>query len=185
MNNNLIKLKINARNLEFMGWAFFLVPPAIYFFISIAQSGVGRVWNDFVDINTVFFIFVLLFIYLVHEILHVIGGMLAGAKINNFKFGFNTETLSIECHCQDEMSLRGLKLFVLLPFLVLTPILAIMAYYSSSHLWWLMLALSTSGCAYDLTLFIGLIGIPDHIRVSPELEGENGYLYVKTVSCQT
>jgi hypothetical protein len=162
--------------------AFLLVPIAIYALTWISCVGITVIWNDFESAGFSFFINTLLMIYFAHEILHVIRGVLAGAKINSFEFNFNNDSLAYECNCRDEVSLRGLKLFILLPFLVLTPLLTVIGYNSDTHLWWFMLALSISGCAYDLVLFIGLVGIPDNIRVYPDLEGENGYVYVRTAS---
>ena len=182
MNENLIKLNINAKILSVIVAVFLIGPPLTYVLIFILHSGARAFWSDFVSLDTMYFMTVLLLLYATHEILHVVGGMFAGAKISSFKFGIDIDTLSLECYCRDKMSLRGLKLFTLLPFLVLTPLLAVMGYNSDSHLWWLMLALSTSGCAYDLTLFVGLIGIPDHIRVFTDLEAVNGDVYVKVAS---
>ncbi|MBT7951295.1 MAG: hypothetical protein HN764_06715 [Gammaproteobacteria bacterium] len=45
-----------------------------------------------------------------------------------------------------------------------------------------MLVLSTSGCAFDLTVFFGLWGVPLDTKIIPELKGENGYVYMKAGS---
>ena len=182
MGDNLIKLKVNAENLGRMCWMFFLGRVILYFMVNFLYSGIEAFWDDFIGVEILYSLPTLIILYTGHEALHVLVGLIVGAKFSSFNFGFDKSTLSIECHCHEEMSIKAYLFILLLPFLVLTPLLTGLAYFSETHLWWLMLTLSTSGCAFDLTLFLGLLGIPGHTRIIPELDGKNGFVYVRAAS---
>ncbi|MCZ6526299.1 MAG: DUF3267 domain-containing protein [Gammaproteobacteria bacterium] len=182
MSKKLVQFNITAKNMGRICWILLAGPVVFYVLINIVYSGSEGFLNNFAGVHSLTFIPVLLAVYIVHEVLHVAGGMIIGARFSSFKFGFDKTKLSIECHCHDEMSIRAYLFMLLLPFGVLTPLLSGLAYFSEVHLWWMMLTLSTSGCAFDLTVFIGLIGIPGHTRIIPELEGVNGYVYLKAAS---
>jgi len=179
MDNFSIKFKLTARSMNILCWFLLVSPVALYIVLNVIDSGFGGLWINIRSVHSLHSIPVLLAIYVVHETLHVLGGMICGAKLSSFSFGFDKDSLSIECGCSDKMTIRGYYFFLLLPFLVLTPILAGLALDSGSHLWWIMLVTSTSGCAFDLTVFLGLWGVPTETKIIPELKGENGYVYVR------
>lgn len=179
MDDDLVQFKITAKNMGRICWFLLVAPFVIYLLVNIIDSGFGGLWNKIISVHSLYAIPSLITVYVVHEALHVIGGMINGIKFSSFSFGFDKPTLSIDCHCHEEMSIKTYLFVLLLPFLVLTPLLAYLAYFSNAHLWSIMLVLSTSGCAFDLTIAMGLIGIPGQIRIIPVLEGKNGYVYVK------
>lgn len=182
MDDNLVRFNINAKNMTRIFWVLFVGPAVFYVVVNIINLGFGEFWNNFMGIRIIIFLPVLLLTYVIHEGLHVLGGMFAGVKFDRFNFGFDKKTLSIECGCQEEMSIHGYLLFLLIPFVVLTPLITGLAFFADAHHWWLLLVMSTSGCAFDLTIFMGLLGIPGDTRIIPVLEGENGYVYVKAAS---
>lgn len=179
MNESKIKLTLDSGKLTLLCWALLVLPVVLYVIINIYYSGFQKIQEDFTGTNSLQIISILLLTYLAHEFLHLVGGVLAGAKTKSITFGFDKSNLSITCACNDEISVLGMKLFLLTPFVVLTSILLALALTNASAPWWLVLALSSSGCAFDLTVVAGLKGIPNKTRVIPELSGENGHVYLK------
>lgn len=180
MASFLVQFKITAKNMNRICWILLAGSFVIYMVLNIVNSGFEGLWNNIIGVHSLHSVPVLAAVFFLHEALHVLGGVIVGVKLNSFSFGFDKKSLSIECYCPEEMSIKAYFFMLLLPFLVLTPLLAGLAYYSSSHLWWTMLVLSTSGCAFDLTIFLGLWGVPLDTKIIPELKGENGYVYMKT-----
>ena len=179
MDNFSIKFKLTARSMNIICWLLLVSPVVLYIFLNVVESGFAGLWTNITSIHSLQTIPALIALYLVHEALHVLGAMIFGAKLNSFSFGFDKSSLSVECGCSDKMSLKGYNFMLLLPFLVLTPLLIGLALYSGSHLWWIMLVTSTSGCAFDLTIFLGLWGVSTDTKIIPELKGENGYVYLR------
>ncbi len=182
MQGRPIRLKISARNMERLYWMLFVSPVILYLFVNIFRLGVDQFWSGIISVPALYSLPVLLLLYTVHEALHVVAGLIIGVKISSFDFGFDKGSLSITCGCREEISIYGYQLMLLLPFMVLTPILAGLAYFNDPYIWLMMLAFSTSGCAFDLTLSMGLIGIPGHTRLIPELSSENGLVFLKGTS---
>ncbi len=179
MKDQKIELTLNSTSLTFLYKFLFFTPVAAYLIINFYQTGFDKIRDDFVGTSSLHFIAILAIMFVTHELLHIVGGVFAGARIRSFDFGFDKLSLSITCGCNDKMSVRGFRSFLLLPFIVLTPILIVLAYIDSTFPWWLMLAFSSSGCAFDLTVFTGSLGIPSKIEIIPELIGENGHVYLK------
>ncbi len=182
MSDKLVKLKIAANNMTQICWVLLVTPVLLYVLVNIIHSGIGESWNNFIGVQSLSFISTLIIVYILHEALHILAGLIVGVKLSSFSFGFDKTSLSIECGCHQEMSIKTYQFMLLLPLLVLTPLLTGLVYTSDANLWGLMLALSTSGCAFDLTVFIGLIGVPGQVKIIPELEGKNGYVYVRAAS---
>ena len=123
MIDNLVQLRITARNMDRLYWMFLLGPVVIYFLGNIFYSGFREFWNDFImGMGTLLFIFVFFMLCLIHEALHVLACMAAGAKFKSFYFGYDKANLSILFCCRDEISVQGYQFMLLLPFFVLTPI---------------------------------------------------------------
>ncbi len=182
MNNQFIQFSMTARKMNFLCWTMLIGPALLYLVVNILYSGIDGFWDNFINIETLYFLPILIILYIVHEALHVLAGLIVGTRLSSFKFGFDKTSLSIECYCQDEMSIKAYQFMLLLPFVVLTPLLVGLACFNASHLWWIMLVISTSGCAFDLTISMGLFGVPVHTRIIPELKGENGYVYLKAAN---
>ncbi|MFT7459865.1 MAG: hypothetical protein ACI909_002548 [Planctomycetota bacterium] len=182
MKMEFIKFRITANTMNIICWTMLIGPAFIYFFNNILYSGLGVFWHDFVGVKSLYSVPILIILYILHEALHVLAGLICGLKLSSFSFGFDKRSFSIECNCKEEMSIKQYQVLLLLPFLVLTPSLVAIAVYSGSHLWWIMLVLSISGCAFDLTISVALIGIPGDTKIVPELKGENGYVYLRAAS---
>lgn len=182
MTYNQIALRITARKMNRIFWMLFLSPVMIYLLVNIYYSGYREFWHNFIGIGVLPYISVFFIICIIHELLHVLAGVVAGAKLKSFYFGIDRANLSIICGCRDEISVQGYQFFLLLPFIVLTPLVAGLAYFNETHIWWYMLTISTSGCAFDLTVSMGLIGIPGKTRVIPDIKGENGLVFLEVKS---
>ena len=180
MENNFIKLTIDATNMSRVCSLWVMGPITAYLLISFYYLGVSRFREVFAGGNSILFIVILFILYAVHELLHVLAGIIVGASISSFDFAFDKSTLSIECGCSDEMSVMGYKFMLLLPFLILTPL--VLACFNETHMWWQLLVISTVGCCFDLTVFMGLIGISNNTKIVPMLKGENGFVFVKAAA---
>ncbi len=179
MQESLIKLRISARNMERIYWVFFLMPLLVYLISNIVQFGLVGFWDEFIGVGPFIYISSIIALCLVHEILHAIGGVMAGAKMSSFDIGFDRKDFSIMFGCRDSMTIGGYQITLLMPFIVMTPFLVGMAYISESHVWWHMLMLSTSGCVFDLTVSAGLMWIPTGTRIIPDLKGEDGFVFLR------
>jgi hypothetical protein len=168
--------------MERLYWVFLVGPSVIYLSVNIFYSGFLGLWENFIGIGALNYFSAFIGLCVIHESLHVLGGMMVGAKLKSFKFGFDENNLSIICGCQDEMTVKGYQLLLSLPFLLLTPLLVSLAFLTEEHIWWHFLMLSTSGCAFDLTVLMALIGIPGRTKIIPDLSGEDGLVFLKTAS---
>ena len=157
-------------------------PISAYLLFSLNYLGVSGFWEVFVGNNPIVFIVILFTLYATHELLHVLAGVLRGASFSSFDLAFDKSTLSIECSCSDEMTVMDYKIVLLTPFLVLTPLLIVLICLKDSHIWWQMLTLSTVGCSFDLTVFLGLAGISSDTKIVPMLKGENGFVFVQAAA---
>jgi hypothetical protein len=157
-------------------------PILAYLMVSFYYLGGSGFWEVFVGNNPITFILILFVLYIAHELLHVLAGVMLGASLNSFDFGFDKSTLSIECACSNEMSVLDYKIILLSPFLLLTPLLFVLACCNESHVWWQLLTISTTGCSFDLTVFMGLMGIPNDTKIVPMLKGENGFVFVQAAA---
>jgi Putative zincin peptidase len=182
MDNFSVQFKLTAQTMNIICWLLLISPLMFYLVLNIAESGVEGLFSNVTSVHSLQSIPVLITVYVIHEALHALGGMIVGIKLSSFNFGFDKKSLSIECGCDEQMTLKAYYFMLLLPFLVLTPLITGLAFYTGSHLWWIMLVISTSGCAFDLTVFLGLWGVPTDTKIIPELKGENGYVYMRAGS---
>lgn len=180
--NNLIALKLDVTALNRLHWFVFVSPVVIYLLWALLVYGFKGLWYELSSIGALTYLFSIACLTIGHEALHVIAGLAVGGKLENYSFGFDKESLSVDCICRDELSIGEYKLFLLAPFMVLNPLFLVLGLTSGAQLWWVMLMLSISGCSFDLAVLTGLRGLPEETRIIPEFEGKEGLIYLKAVS---
>ena len=173
-------LRKDATFLNRAYWLVLVLPVIYYFAWGCFNYGFAGFFLALRDIGLLPYCFALLALTVIHEALHVFAGICAGVSLKNFSFGFDKSSLSINCVCRQDISIGAYLFFLLLPFLLLTPSLIYTSINYDSELWRVMLVLSTSGCAFDLVVVAGILGIPRDTRIFPEFEGRDGRVYLKS-----
>ena len=178
--SDFIRFKLSAGLMNFLCWFLLLAPALVYLCVGVINYGFMEFFDKIMSVPALHSLPLLILVYILHEGLHVVAGMIAGVQLRSFSFGFDKRSLSIECICKQDISIRAYHLMLLFPFVVLTPILFYLALVSGTQLWWIIFVLSVSGCAFDLVISIGIAGIPGSTRIVPEIKGENGYVYLRS-----
>jgi hypothetical protein len=168
------KAAVMVRLLRILFWG----PAVIYLIVCVLVLGPARFWEGFTGISLGWFV-LLAVTFVVHEALHAIGLWAAGARPQSIRFKVDKANLSIECCCSDPVSLKGFRISALLPFVVLTPVLLGLALAVEAFGAWMMLIISVSACAYDLTITIAMSNMPSDTKVIPELHVSEGSVFIR------
>ena len=167
-----------------LGKIYFLVltlPVLAYLALGAAILGWPGLWWAFIS-GGWHLIILLIALYVSHELIHIVGFLSAGIPLQSIKLGFDRRTLSIELHCKEALSVRAWRRTLLLPGAILSmliPVLAINAAEPSDY--WLLLAISCSGCAFDVALFSALRDVDGNKHVIPEMLRDNDVFYLRSV----
>ena len=103
----------------------------------------------------------LLVLFVAHEFIHIAVLWIGGVETGNIALVIDRESLSIGIDVDQPISLRLWRVSLLAPLVLLGALLAAIGLQQGSESpAWLLLALSTSGCAYDVSAFAALLGHP-------------------------
>lgn len=182
-----IKLNISCHTLDLYYLGLLSAPLIAYLFIGLVFGAEIEGWWPSTTLeSTAGFILGITLITVSHEALHIVVLLFAGVKLKEISLTRDIKNLSIELSCKKEISIRAWRFSLAMPFLVLTPTLLFIAIFSeSSSNYWSLLAISISGCAYDLALFRGLSELSSSQIVIPEGRSIDGYLFIDEIRNQT
>ena len=89
MDNFSVQFKLTAQTMNIMYWLLLISPLVFYLVINITESGVEGLFSNVTSVHSLQSIPVLIAVYVLHEALHALGGMIVGAKLSSFNFGFD------------------------------------------------------------------------------------------------
>jgi len=183
---NTIKLNISCYTLNLYFWGIFFAPVIAYVIIGLVfGASLEGWWLTTSPESTAIFITSMALIFIVHEALHIVVFLIGGVKLKEISLISDVKNLSIVIECKKEISVGIWRFSLIMPFLVLTPALLVIAFFSDpANQYWLLLAISISACAYDLALLRGLSGLSSSQVVVPEGRAIDGYLFIDEVRNQ-
>jgi hypothetical protein len=174
-----VELSLRESGLNRIYYYVIWIPFILYLGLNLLTWGLTGLWVEFTSADAPIEILLIAVLLVAHELLHVLGFVMAGVKPAKLTLSFLRENLSFELACDDVVTIGWWRIALILPCLVLTPLLAFLAASADApNLFWLLLVFSTTGCAFDIAIFAGLLGLPSEVRVRPELHSEEGRVYV-------
>lgn len=117
-----------------------------------------------------------IFWMLLHEILHGIGHLLCGVKLNQLSFGANIEKGVLFCLVRREVKKKGILISLLFPFFFIGVVTYIIGIIINSPILIILSIFNISGASVDLLMFYNFIKLGNDISYIEPGDGTSFYL---------
>lgn len=117
-----------------------------------------------------------IFWMLLHEILHGIGHLLCGVKLNQLSFGANIEKGVLFCLVRREVNKKGILISLLFPFFFIGVVTYIIGIIINSPILIILSIFNISGASVDLLMFYNFVKLGNDISYIEPGDGTSFYL---------
>ena len=148
--------------------AVLLVPIALYAIFLLATQGSILSLANFSAEGSLSIALALLVLFVAHELIHAVIFWSGGVDWKNISLVMERSSLSLGIDISKQIPLKLWRASLLGPLLLLSAMLIAIGSQEGAHSTaWLLLAFTTSGCAYDIAVFLCLRGYPADMLVYP------------------
>ncbi len=130
-------------------FVLFLIPSTL-----LAILGEDIFPREFSFWDILFSILGMIFLIIIHEIVHFLAFLICGIKKKSIQFGFNIKKSLLYCHATEDMLLNKYRFSLILPFIITGIIPFILSIYLLNFVYIFVVCLAISTCAADILLFL-------------------------------
>jgi hypothetical protein len=160
------RLSVAAFNALYL--ALLLLPIPMYAVFLVGTQGSMAALSTLSAEGSLSMVLALLVLFTAHELIHVGVFWSGGVDWRHISLAMDKSSLSLGIDVSMRIPVKLWRIALLAPLVLLSAMLVAIGWHEGVHsAAWLLLAFSTSGCAYDIAVFISLRGYPADTRVYP------------------
>jgi hypothetical protein len=123
-------------------------------------------------------LFVMMVIFITHELLHGIGFKIFGKiKNSHIVYGINLEKGVLSCSCKEEIDKKGIIGSLILPLIILTLVPIIIGLLFKVNSLILIALINLLGASLDILVLLDLLRLPSNIRYK-DLDDTLGFILI-------